>query len=140
MRKQDTPARRSVFFSMIRRPPRSTLFPYTTLFRSPLHGECRLGGRPPARPKRFHRPLPRPSPRALRILGWRGHPPIPRPPPHASHQRPHLPPPRLRPGLHHYPTPPLPPRHRPRKLSPTRRLRPSPPRGRRYPPPRRLSA
>src|SRR5688572_32090772 len=24
-----------VFFSMIRRPPRSTLFPYTTLFRSP---------------------------------------------------------------------------------------------------------
>src|SRR3712207_7050195 len=27
------------FFLMIRRPPRSTLFPYTTLFRS---GECRL--------------------------------------------------------------------------------------------------
>src|SRR2546429_9010869 len=26
------------FFLMIRRPPRSTLFPYTTLFRSPLHG------------------------------------------------------------------------------------------------------
>src|SRR3982750_1250381 len=26
---------RSVFFLMIRRPPRSTLFPYTTLFRSP---------------------------------------------------------------------------------------------------------
>src|SRR2546422_11312350 len=25
-----------VFFLMIRRPPRSTLFPYTTLFRSPL--------------------------------------------------------------------------------------------------------
>src|SRR2546430_7238716 len=25
------------FFLMIRRPPRSTLFPYTTLFRSPLH-------------------------------------------------------------------------------------------------------
>src|SRR2546430_13169620 len=24
---------------MIRRPPRSTLFPYTTLFRSPVHGE-----------------------------------------------------------------------------------------------------
>src|SRR2546426_9663950 len=24
---------------MIRRPPRSTLFPYTTLFRSPRHGE-----------------------------------------------------------------------------------------------------
>src|SRR3712207_8941086 len=30
------------FFLMIRRPPRSTLFPYTTLFRSPLDGliEC----------------------------------------------------------------------------------------------------
>src|SRR5438046_7513364 len=27
----------SVFFLMIRRPPRSTLFPYTTLFRSPRH-------------------------------------------------------------------------------------------------------
>src|SRR2546429_5457163 len=26
------------FFLMIRRPPRSTLFPYTTLFRSRLHG------------------------------------------------------------------------------------------------------
>src|SRR3989454_9295369 len=26
------------FFLMIRRPPRSTLFPYTTLFRSPLAG------------------------------------------------------------------------------------------------------
>src|SRR3712207_7902301 len=27
------------FFLMIRRPPRSTLFPYTTLFRSPPRGE-----------------------------------------------------------------------------------------------------
>src|SRR2546430_10478150 len=27
----------SFFFLMIRRPPRSTLFPYTTLFRSPLY-------------------------------------------------------------------------------------------------------
>src|SRR3712207_8847557 len=27
----------NVFFLMIRRPPRSTLFPYTTLFRSPDH-------------------------------------------------------------------------------------------------------
>src|SRR5204863_9777649 len=27
----------SFFFLMIRRPPRSTLFPYTTLFRSPRH-------------------------------------------------------------------------------------------------------
>src|SRR5256885_4634700 len=28
----------SFFFLMIRRPPRSTLFPYTTLFRSPSRG------------------------------------------------------------------------------------------------------
>src|SRR5438067_12727344 len=28
------------FFLMIRRPPRSTLFPYTTLFRSGHWGEC----------------------------------------------------------------------------------------------------
>src|SRR5256712_843864 len=38
----ETPARISpLFFLMIRRPPRSTLFPYTTLFRSPdqLHDE-----------------------------------------------------------------------------------------------------
>src|SRR3989442_15167931 len=30
-----TPMPRRVVFLMIRRPPRSTLFPYTTLFRSP---------------------------------------------------------------------------------------------------------
>src|SRR3712207_8527808 len=30
---------RCIFFLMIRRPPRSTLFPYTTLFRSGLLGE-----------------------------------------------------------------------------------------------------
>src|SRR2546430_13553742 len=29
------------FFLMIRRPPRSTLFPYTTLFRSPRRGSAR---------------------------------------------------------------------------------------------------
>src|SRR5260221_5350789 len=29
--------RADFFFLMIRRPPRSTLFPYTTLFRSPIH-------------------------------------------------------------------------------------------------------
>src|SRR3712207_7369720 len=32
------------FFLMIRRPPRSTLFPYTTLFRSPGGGVRRPGG------------------------------------------------------------------------------------------------
>src|SRR5258708_40342921 len=31
----------SFFFLMIRRPPRSTLFPYTTLFRSRLHRRAR---------------------------------------------------------------------------------------------------
>src|SRR3712207_7745226 len=30
----------SLFFLMIRRPPRSTLFPYTTLFRSRVVEEC----------------------------------------------------------------------------------------------------
>src|SRR5215204_7462719 len=34
------------FFLMIRRPPRSTLFPYTTLFRSRPNWECG-GGYPP---------------------------------------------------------------------------------------------
>src|SRR3712207_7000880 len=32
---------------MIRRPPRSTLFPYTTLFRSPELGDHAGGGDPP---------------------------------------------------------------------------------------------
>src|SRR2546430_8734457 len=40
-----------VFFLMIRRPPRSTLFPYTTLFRShPLYS--RLHGGSPRQPAR----------------------------------------------------------------------------------------
>src|SRR5437773_3547502 len=30
------------FFLMLRRPPRSTLFPYTTLFRSPVHPDAVL--------------------------------------------------------------------------------------------------
>src|SRR2546422_4193217 len=38
-----------VFFLMIRRPPRSTLFPYTTLFRSHARDQCRV--RPPAGPR-----------------------------------------------------------------------------------------
>src|SRR2546430_17230618 len=33
------------FFLMIRRPPRSTLFPYTTLFRSVVRPESRRSGR-----------------------------------------------------------------------------------------------
>src|SRR2546421_7648275 len=35
------------FFLMIRRPPRSTLFPYTTLFRSPSTRSWSDGGRTP---------------------------------------------------------------------------------------------
>src|SRR4029077_21298138 len=42
------------FFLMIRRPPRSTLFPYTTLFRSRLWPRQRL--RSPRKPVPFRRP------------------------------------------------------------------------------------
>src|SRR5256885_17133567 len=35
-----------VFFLMIRRPPRSTLFPYTTLFRSLQHDRAQAGDGP----------------------------------------------------------------------------------------------
>src|SRR5258708_18999088 len=49
---------------MIRRPPRSTLFPYTTLFRSPIdHGPCPShfsGARSPVS-SREHRLRARPS-------------------------------------------------------------------------------
>src|SRR5437764_15320320 len=38
-----------IFFFMIRRPPRSTLFPYTTLFRS-RHNECELSLTSPGMP------------------------------------------------------------------------------------------
>src|SRR3982750_4923511 len=41
------------FFLMIRRPPRSTLFPYTTLFRSrPVSARSRCGALPSPRPIR----------------------------------------------------------------------------------------
>src|SRR2546422_10313227 len=40
------------FFLMIRRPPRSTLFPYTTLFRSPLRPVRASRGRDRSRPVR----------------------------------------------------------------------------------------
>src|SRR5690349_24645768 len=38
-----------LFFLMIRRPPRSTLFPYTTLFRSRAQGHRGPGARPAER-------------------------------------------------------------------------------------------
>src|SRR5256885_5465019 len=45
------------FFLMIRRPPRSTLFPYTTLFRSPAR--ARLTGNRRVRAGRASRAVPR---------------------------------------------------------------------------------
>src|SRR5215813_4200902 len=52
VRRWSNPLPRRFFFLIIRRPPRSTLFPYTTLFRSlaPGDAEARGGRRPPARP------------------------------------------------------------------------------------------
>src|ERR1039457_7701296 len=56
------------FFLMIRRPPRSTLFPYTTLFRSisgplrPPNGRSGLGTG--ALRRRLRHPVPQPSPSA----------------------------------------------------------------------------
>src|ERR1041384_8706145 len=43
------------FFLMIRRPPRSTLFPYTTLFRSGVHSR-RMGRAAAIDARRIHRP------------------------------------------------------------------------------------
>src|SRR5256885_13645377 len=59
------------FFLMIRRPPRSTLFPYTTLFRSwPIRrqGGCHLLVRSSAQVAAAHEGLP-PSPQARRRTG-----------------------------------------------------------------------
>src|SRR5438876_6782499 len=65
---------RFLFFLTLRRPPRSTLFPYTTLFRS--HHRPRPGGRRPRgdekhlrggrRPGLFGRPVQGPGPRGDR--------------------------------------------------------------------------
>src|SRR5438445_10152575 len=52
---------------MIRRPPRSTLFPYTTLFRSPCAPGprcCRGAGPPPPPRARSSWATPRPTPRS----------------------------------------------------------------------------
>src|SRR6266536_4823069 len=43
------------FFLMIRRPPRSTLFPYTTLFRPPAQREASSGQAPAPRSPRPRR-------------------------------------------------------------------------------------
>src|SRR3954449_11711355 len=47
------------FFLMIRRPPRSTLFPYTTLFRSPSLPGCPCRSPCGSRPASWCRPCPR---------------------------------------------------------------------------------
>src|SRR3712207_7598062 len=64
-----------VFFLMIRRPPRSTLFPYTTLFRSaqaelPSRGE--RGRRPGRRDRRQQRSGDRPDDRRVPGQGGQG--------------------------------------------------------------------
>src|SRR5262245_64612375 len=41
----------SLFFSLTRRPPRSALFPYTTLFRSPSRPPAGRPGQPVLRPR-----------------------------------------------------------------------------------------
>src|SRR3712207_7780968 len=56
------------FFLMIRRPPRSTLFPYTTLFRSPARTRGPGGGRG----------WPKPSAASTRDVGRGFSPPPPR--------------------------------------------------------------
>src|SRR2546427_4032501 len=66
------------FFLMIRRPPRSTLFPYTTLFRSPLRESAERGRhhprhrrRPRAAVQAQHRAAPGPVDPACRLHGTR---------------------------------------------------------------------
>src|SRR3712207_8331626 len=49
-----------VFFLMIRRPPRSTLFPYTTLFRSSVH-QCSSAASTGSSPARTSEDLPQPD-------------------------------------------------------------------------------
>src|SRR3712207_8590368 len=54
------------FFLMIRRPPRSTLFPYTTLFRS----SRRVGGSPSRTSRRRPCPLPAAPCRGRAAATW----------------------------------------------------------------------
>src|SRR5690349_22398927 len=49
---------------MIRRPPRSTLFPYTTLFRSADEAAPSQAGAPPKQYARKSRSAPAPAPKA----------------------------------------------------------------------------
>src|SRR3712207_5920998 len=77
---------------MRRRPPRSTLFPYTTLFRSGRTGEHRAGAPGPGPPRRRPPPSRRgPSPPGSRPAPGR---PAPRPRPAAPADPSPSPPPR----------------------------------------------
>src|SRR3712207_6869806 len=58
---------------MIRRPPRSTLFPYTTLFRSRRCERRRARERRGARPRRHRHPHHRREAGRLRAAGAGGH-------------------------------------------------------------------
>src|SRR2546430_16401639 len=80
------------FFLMIRRPPRSTLFPYTTLFRSAARDAARRGSLRCPRPRGARRPRqragldparrpPRRRPPVRAPLGGRG---VPRSEEHTS--------------------------------------------------------
>src|SRR3712207_7811010 len=67
------PAASFFFFLMIRRPPRSTLFPYTTLFRSPVRAAHTAPDR------RRDRRAPAEAPRARTTSTRRARPPAPLP-------------------------------------------------------------
>src|SRR3712207_7684681 len=58
------------FFLMIRRPPRSTLFPYTTLFRSTSHGLTALATVVAQVPQPGTGAPPPGAEKLLTILGW----------------------------------------------------------------------
>src|SRR5258705_2046550 len=73
-----------VFFLMIRRPPRSTLFPYTTLFRSPRSGPATRGGRAPRRRGGTRRAGPLPGPARGALAREREHPELGRSEEHTS--------------------------------------------------------
>src|SRR6266542_1267383 len=82
------------FFLMIRRPPRSTLFPYTTLFRSLARGAACRAARPPA--GGCARGRPGRSARSGR-RGWAGDASLRRPPRQGPRRAP-PPPARARPA------------------------------------------
>src|SRR2546429_4431362 len=61
------------FFLMIRRPPRSTLFPYTTLFRSPSNATPQARLKAGARHERRRGGLPGPDRKSTRLNSSHGY-------------------------------------------------------------------